>query len=174
MKALLLSALLLLPVAWAQPVSAQSESAVVEDAARRLMRRGVRFAVRECSPGIAGLYRSSERLLTICHAAIRRGLTVETIAHEAVHVAQDCAYGSLGDSLSGPIYWRLREADPSTAAGFLEVITSSLVSRDKSSHVLASSRNLRAAGGASEIEAYGIEHSINGALSLVETLCPLR
>lgn len=173
MKSLLLATLLLLPVSWAQPAAAQSERAVIRDAATRLMRRGVRFSVEECSPGIAGMYLSSQRLLTICHAGVHAGLTVETIAHEAVHIAQDCLYGELGDGVSGPIYWLLRDARSPLAADFLSTVTNSLVGRNKSTHALSVSRNLGAAGAASELEAYSFEHSISTALAMVEAACPL-
>lgn len=173
MKGLLLSALLLIPATWAQPVAAQSEMAVVRSAFTRLVRRGVRLSVSECPPGIAGRYQSSTRTLTVCHAAIGKGLGVETIAHESIHVAQDCLYGRLGDGLTGSIYVALRSARSSSAKIFLDQVATSLARLNKADHAIASSRHLDSAGRAAELEAYGFEHDIDRALTIVEATCPL-
>ena len=76
---------------------------------------GVRVVINdydECSKGIDGSYWSRERVLHVCQDNARPGEReidwtandLDTLRHEAHHMIQDCALGSLGDRQLIPLF----------------------------------------------------------------------
>ena len=175
MNCFLALTLLLLPFAAAPPAAAQGQLSVLDDAVTRLKRRGVIPVLQEhCQPGIYGSYNHVTRKLVLCGQAMRDGLLTETVAHESVHVAQDCVAGAIGDGHSLPIYWRLLERGDPQAENFRATIKQSLVVRDKVAHALKSTKGMSNSRRTRELEAYGLEHNLYAALKIVEAACPLR
>jgi len=64
---------------------------------RKLDSLGVRFVrPTSCPEGLAGKYAPESKTLTLCPVAIQDdSLHIETLTHEAVHVAQECVNGPL-------------------------------------------------------------------------------
>ena len=66
----------------------------------------------ECNKGIDGSYWSRERVLHVCQDNARPGEReidwtandLDTLRHEAHHMIQDCALGSLGDRALAPLF----------------------------------------------------------------------
>ena len=76
---------------------------------------GVRVVINdysECNKGIDGSYWSRERVLHVCQDNARPGEReidwtandLDTLRHEAHHMIQDCALGSLGDRALAPLF----------------------------------------------------------------------
>jgi len=65
-----------------------------------------------CDEGIDGKYYIHSAMLVVCQDnmtshLVERNWTendFDTLRHEAHHVVQDCAYGTLGDGITGPIF----------------------------------------------------------------------
>ena len=65
-----------------------------------LQRQGVRVGVSsDCPPRVEGLYHPVLNILVLCDGVSHSGGIGDTLRHEAVHAAQDCAAGLSNDQL---------------------------------------------------------------------------
>jgi hypothetical protein len=150
------------------PAQASAYQTWLNWAARIAADAGVSIRVQPCSSRRAGSYIPSQRTIVLCQAAVlhSRALTVETLAHEAVHAAQHCVGRATGTGGLVPIGQLLAAQGQGTE--LLELATQAI--RNKALDVTYSTKS-NPNTLMSEAEAYALESHPNLAFQLLAAVC---
>ena len=178
MKRISLFGALLSAVAVAAPLSAQAS---VTDAQRRSMgaalrEAGVDLVFTNCTEKTAGVFRARDRKLTVCQNNIVSQQDLdETVAHEAMHVAQWCAgrFLGFGTNAKAPLHTVLSAGDEEAqkmAAEWLEWVNSKAPDNAKGI-AFSSNYNKAPITNLLEREAYAMESDFQGVYDFLTGTC---
>jgi hypothetical protein len=144
----------------AQAYVSDANAAITKSIIQKLRDTGVTIvAPKTCPQGLAGKFQPSTAVLMICPAAMASDeMFVETIAHESIHVAQNCVSGLLGQTVpeaSRQIWMDGIDAGMAGKWSFVDRATADLSPRQR----------------AAEIEAYAFENSPKAVLTILGKAC---
>lgn len=178
MKVISLAAGLLSAAAVAAPLSAQ---AAVTDDQRRAMgaalrEAGVEMVFTDCTEKISGVFNVNKRTLTVCdNHMVSADHYDETVAHEAMHVAQWCAgrFLGFGPTARAPLHTLLSSSDEEgqqIAAEWLEWVNKKAPANAKGI-AFSSNYNGMPIANLLEREAYAMESDFKGVYDFLTATC---
>lgn len=162
----------LLAAAASLPVAAFAADPWYPRALATLERAGVTMVTpKVCPEDYAGIYMPTVRSMVLCPQAFKSsGLLRETVAHEMVHVAQNCAATLTGKEGMLPLTEFFRHYDPSLSIKIAQAVMQEISGKETD---LGSSIQHSSDPSAFmlEAEAYAFQSNPDAVMEIVNSLC---